>query len=105
MASLDDTAARRAHPRGSTWLMASEAGFLVALTVADLYGAVPLSRTPFLLVLGWISLRVRGLGWRDVGFAPPRNWPRALILGTLAGLAPELFSTFVTVPLLSQAAG
>jgi uncharacterized protein len=105
MASLGDTTAHRAQPRGSTWLTAGEAGFLVALTVADLYAMVPLSRTPFLLVLGWISLHLRGLGWRDVGFARPRDWPQALLLGTLFGLALELFSTFVTVPLLSQAAG
>jgi uncharacterized protein len=105
MASREDTAAPRAHPGESPWLVAIEAAFLVALTVADLYGAVPLSRTPFLVALGWMSLRLRGLGWRDVGFARPRDWRRALLLGTLAGLALELFSTFVSVPLLSQVAG
>jgi membrane protease YdiL (CAAX protease family) len=83
----------------------AELAFLVALTVADSYGAVPLSRTPFLLVLGWISLRLRGLGWRDVGFRRPRNWPRALALGAVAGICFELFCTFVTLPLISRLTG
>lgn len=93
------------RPRASRWLAAGEFVALAALAAADFYSLVPLSRTPFLLVLGWISLRLRGLGWRDVGFVRPRRWTRVLALGSLAGIAMELFSTFVSVPLLSQLTG
>jgi len=78
---------------------------VAALYTADVYGYVPLSTTPFFFMLGWASLRARGLRWRDVGFTAPTSWPRALLLGAIAGTAMELVSTFVTVPLLSRATG
>jgi len=71
----------------------------------DFYGVVPISSTPFLVVLGWISLRLRGLRWRDAGFTRPPDWPRAILLGCAAGILMELFATFVTVPLLTQLTG
>ncbi len=82
-----------------------EIALFVALVAGDFYGVVPVSSTPFLLALGWISLRLRGLGWRDVGFVRPPRWSRALVLGSVAGVAMELFATFVTVPLLSHLTG
>jgi len=82
-----------------------ELAIVVALVVGDFYGVVPLSSTPLFLVLAWVSLRVRGFRWRDVGFIRPRSWSEALALGILAGIGMELFSTFVTVPFLSRLAG
>ena len=105
MSSVENVAIRDTRWRDSRWLLLGESAFVVALAVADLYGLVPLSRTPFLLLLGWISLRLRGLGWRDVGFVRPRDWRRAIALGSLAGVAMELFSTFVSVPFLSRLVG
>ncbi|HEV2844071.1 MAG TPA: type II CAAX endopeptidase family protein [Thermoanaerobaculia bacterium] len=91
--------------RTSRWLALIEIALVLALVAGDFYGLVPVTSTPFFLVLGWISLRLRGRGWRDVGFVQPRNWPRALGIGCLAGIGMELFSTFVTVPFLSQLTG
>ena len=71
------------HP---TWLALLELLALVALTTADAFGFVPLSRTPFLLLLGWASLRLRGLAWRDVGFAHPPRMARAIAIGIAAGV-------------------
>jgi hypothetical protein len=95
----------RAPSGRSRWLALGEVAFIVALAVVDLYTAVPLSRTPFLLALGWLSLRLRGLGWRDVGFVRPGNWPRVLALGSLAGIGFEVFSTFVALPFWSRFTG
>jgi membrane protease YdiL (CAAX protease family) len=72
---------------------------------ADFYGVVPYTSTPFLLALGWVSLRLRGLRWPHVGLSRPPSWGRALLVGAVAGLAMELFATYVTVPLLSRLAG
>src|SRR5688572_3015137 len=91
--------------RESQWAAAAEVAIIVALVAGDYYGVVPVTSTPFFLVLGWLSLRLRGLGWRDVGFVRAPHWPRALAVGTIAGIAMELFSTFVAVPFLSRLTG
>lgn len=79
---------------------------LVVVTILVVYHErVPLSATPFLFVLAVISLRSRGLKWRDVGFVRPARWLPAIALGVVAGIAMELFSTFVTVPFLSNFEG
>ena len=89
----------------SRWSILLEAALVVALLVADRRGLVPLSNTPFLLALGWASLRLRGLRWRDAGFPSRGEWPRALALGGAAGLAMELFAIFVTEPAIARLTG
>jgi uncharacterized protein len=105
MNTAAEPAASTASRRESRGRALAEVGLVAALMAGDFYGVVPVSSTPFLLALGWISLRLRSLRWRDVGLARPPSWPRALALGTAAGLAMELFATFVTVPLLSRLTG
>ncbi len=105
MTSAGEPRASVAPWQQGRWLALGELALVVAFAVADLSGAIPLSKTPFLLALGWLSLRLRGLGWRSVGFARPRNWTQALALGSLAGIAMELLSTFVTVPFWSRLTG
>jgi uncharacterized protein len=92
-------------PSRRRWLALVDLAAVVALVAADFYGVVPFSSTPFLLILGWVSLRLRGQRWRDVGLAAPRSWRQSLLIGTAAGIVLELFSTLVTVPLLSRLAG
>lgn len=107
MTSPDPKAAPAAAParRDHTRWAAVEVALAIALVLADYLEIVPWSSTPFFLALGWISLRRRGLGWRDVGLVRPASWPRTLLLGGLAGVALEAFSTWVSVPLLSRLAG
>lgn len=87
------------------WFALIEFAVVGALYAADVYGYIPLSTTPFFLALGWVSLRLRGLRWRDVGFLRPQRWGRTLLIGTLAGAAMEVVSTWITVPLLSRVTG
>ncbi len=91
--------------RQSPWLAVVEVALAVAVIVADRYGLVPLSNTPFLLILGWISLRLRGLRWRDVGFVRPRSWLRTLAIGSAAGIGLELLALSVTEPLFARLVG
>jgi membrane protease YdiL (CAAX protease family) len=69
---------------------------VAAVFVADRFHLVPLSKTPFLLLIGWASLRLRGLRWRDVGLRAPPSWPRAIAVGVVAGIAMEALDLFVT---------
>lgn len=92
-------------PRHDRFLLAGEFCAIVALAIADARGFVPLSRTPFLLLLCWASLRLRRLQWRDIGLTrPPRMW-RAVAIGIVAGLVIELFAVHVTTPLIATVTG
>lgn len=82
-----------------------ECAALVALTIADVLGWVPLSRTPFLVLLAWVSLRLRGMAWRDLGLRRPERWRSAIALGVAAGLALEGFASLVTTPLIAAVTG
>jgi uncharacterized protein len=91
--------------RQSPWLAVGELALVVSLVVADTYGLVFFSKTPYLLALGWISLRLRGVGWRGVGFTVPAGWRRAVALGTVAGILLEILSSFVVEPTLARLFG
>src|SRR5215467_6668056 len=88
--------------RDSLWLFLVELAIVAALFVADIYQHIYFSKTPYLFLLGWASLRLRGLRWKDVGFARPRNWGKAVIIGVVAGACFQIFELFVTQPLLAH---
>jgi membrane protease YdiL (CAAX protease family) len=74
---------------------------IVALIfVADAHHLIPLSKTIPLVLLGWLSLRLRKLRWRDVGLTLYRSWKRSIALGLALGVALEALELFVTQPLL-----
>lgn len=74
---------------------------LVALLVVS-----PLpSATPFLLLLGWLSLWLRRDGWRKIGMSRPANWPRTLLWAMGLGLGYQAFSIFILVPILQRLTG
>jgi membrane protease YdiL (CAAX protease family) len=86
--------------RQSKWLIWIELLIVALIFVADAKHLIPLSKTPFLLAFGWISLRVRKLRWRDVGLSRFKNWGTTLAYGLAAGLALEAFQLFISQPLL-----
>mgnify|MGYP005810563803 CR=1 FL=1 len=73
--------------------------------VADTKGLIPLSKTPVLLAVGWISLRLRKLGWRDVGLSRYRTWAATVLAGVAVGLALEAFQLFISQPFLVHVLG
>ena len=91
--------------RESKWLALGELVLVFLLFIADQHHLVPLSKTPFLLLLAWGSLRLRKVRWRDIGFFRNRSWPRTLALGIGGGLLLEVFQLFVTQPLLVRLTG
>src|SRR5262245_32130414 len=86
-------------------LAVAEFLLIAAIFVADEAGLIPVTKTPVLLGVAWMSLRLRGKRWRDVGLVRPESWPRAIAIGTVAGLAIELLALFVTEPLFARLAG
>ena len=56
-------------------------------------------------LLGWISLRVRGLRWRDVGLARYRILANDDRNGVVLGTVLETFQLLVTQPILAKLVG
>ena len=78
----------------------------VALVLgANVFDVVPVSGTPWLVLLGWLSLRMRGLGWRSVGLRRPTNWLLTIAVALVAGAALQVISEFVTEPLIERLTG
>jgi membrane protease YdiL (CAAX protease family) len=89
----------------SHWLIAVEFALIGSVFVADSFHHIYLSKTPYLLVLGWFSLAIRGQRWRAVGLRIPNDWQRHLLIGILVGVAMELLELYVTQPLLVTVTG
>lgn len=93
------------HPRGanSKFVAIGELTLVGLIFLADWYRwhhLIRLNKTPYIFVLAWISLRLRGLRWKSVGLAIYRTWAQSLAFGILLGLGMELLELFVTQPLL-----
>jgi len=86
--------------RDSKALVLGEIVVVVLIFVADYLHVIPFSKTPFLFLLGWISLRMRGMRWKDVGLTRFRSWGVTLVLGAAGGIGMELLQLLVTQPLL-----
>ncbi len=86
--------------RQSKWLAVAELIVVALIFFADFKHHIIFSKTPYLLLFGWLSLRARKLRWRDVGLKRFRNWKTTIPLGIAAGLLLESFELFVSQPLL-----
>ena len=86
-------------------LLPLEVALFAGVFWADAAGWVPLSKTPFLFLIAWASLRLRGLRWRDVGLRLPVRWQRIVAIGVAAGIAMWLLEFFVTMPMLHRVLG
>lgn len=97
-----DNAVSQPRTKRDIWLVPFEVAILACLFVADAYHHILLSKTPYLFLLGWASLRWRGMRWKDVGFTRPRCWGVAMLVGVLFGLFIEAFELFISQPLLAR---
>ena len=94
--------------KDSRWLILVEFTIFALIWFADVYHwhhVIFFSKTIYLLALGWISLRVRGLKWKDIGFQVYRTWARTIAIGVLVGVGIEVLELFITQPLLVRLTG
>jgi CAAX protease family protein len=99
------TAAEPGGWKSSRWLALCEIAIVVLLFVADWNRLIPISKTPFILLLGWVSLRNRKIGWKEIGFHLFRNWQMTLLAGIAGGIFIEGLELFVTQPILVRLTG
>ena len=78
---------------------------IAGIYLADWNHYVIPSKVPYLLAVAWVSLHLRQLRWRDVGFRLYRDWPTTLAIGVAAGIAMEMLELFFTQPLLFASPG
>jgi membrane protease YdiL (CAAX protease family) len=90
---------RKAH------LLPFELALFALIFWADGAGFIPLSKTPFLFLVAWASLRLRGLGWRSAGLNRDRRWLALLGIGIAAGAAFWALEFFVENPVLYRLTG
>jgi uncharacterized protein len=86
--------------RQSKRLAVAELIVVALIFYADFKHHIYFSKTPYLLLFGWLSLRMRKLRWRNVGLCRFRNWKTTIALGIVAGILLESFELFVSQPLL-----
>jgi membrane protease YdiL (CAAX protease family) len=88
------------------WAAGLEILLVLALTIGHRVGRViPIDETLPILVLGWVSLWLRGTGWKGVGFQGPATWLRAIVLGIGTGVLLQVLSVFVAEPLIAHLTG
>jgi membrane protease YdiL (CAAX protease family) len=77
---------------------------LVIATVfhLDYLDLLPVSKTPYLFLLGWISIRLRGLRWKDVGLTFDQPLLKLFAIGLVVGVAMEGLELFATQPILTR---
>ena len=99
---MADSISLQQRARNSLGLLIAEFAIVAGLFVADVYHHIFFSKTPYLFLLGWVSLRLRRMRWKDVGFARPKSWGNSFGVGVAVGVAMELFELFVSQPLLAR---
>jgi uncharacterized protein len=96
---------REVSPRERVWA-AAELLVAGALVVgANVFDVVPVSETPWLVAVGWLSLRRRRLTWRTLGLKQPASWITTIGLALAAAVALQLLSQFVTEPIVDRVTG
>ena len=88
--------------RNNWWLVVAEVAIVASLFYADVHHHIYVSKTLYLFLLGSASLRLRGMRWKDVGFARPRSWGKTILIGVVVGLVMEALELFITQPLLAR---
>src|SRR5437879_9372531 len=91
--------------RDNRWLVLVEFAVVVAIYVASQHHILKVSATPYLLLLAWISLRLRRVQWKEIGFARYRTWATTLLIGITGGVGLELFDLYGKQPLLTRLLG
>jgi len=91
----------RAEFRQSRVSLIAELAIALAGLAFGYAGLIPLGATPVLVVLGGLSLWLRGDGLKRVGLGTQQGWSRAALLGLVAGVGYQFLSLYVVEPLIA----
>jgi membrane protease YdiL (CAAX protease family) len=91
--------------RESRWLILVEFALVVCIYVGREHHILKVATIPYLFLLAWVSLRIRRLQWKQIGFTRYRTWTKTLLLGIAAGVGLELFDLFGKQRILTRLLG
>jgi membrane protease YdiL (CAAX protease family) len=91
--------------RESRWLILVEFALFGGIFVGRQHHVLKVAAIPYLLLLAWISLRVRRLQWKQIGFSRYRTWAGTFLLGVAGGVGLELFDLFGKQRILTRLLG
>jgi len=87
--------------RENRFVIAVELLFVILFQILHALRIIPTAAI-FLFVLGWISLRLRKMNWKHVGFSRPVNWTHTIGIGILAAILFQVLSIWLIVPLIQN---
>src|SRR5689334_15299716 len=86
--------------RDRIWALFELAAIAGLVLGANVFKVVPVTETPWLVLLGWWSLRRRGKGWQGVGFSRPNLRWSIVGLGLVAGIGLQLLDWALLGPVV-----
>ena len=75
-------------------------GLIFTIDYYHWHHLILISKTLYILLFAWLSVRLRGQTWKSLGWGLYSSWSRTLGFGLLFGVANELLELFITQPLL-----
>lgn len=87
-----------------SYLTALEASLFLSIVILRYMGYVPISSTPWLLLIAVTYLKLSHRTWRDFGLNT-ETLKSDIYLGTLLGIALQLFGTFIQEPFFDHLIG
>lgn len=101
---MEDVGGRPGWRDGSSFAALEFALFVIVFALGT-YNYLPISHTPYLFLLAWFLLIVRGKRWADVGLRWPKHALSAVLLGAAAGVALTLHELILLEPLVRSWTG
>lgn len=90
--------------RDNRFAIFAEVMFVISIYALRINGLLPMSKIPVLLI-GSLSLWLRGSGWREIGLARPGSWKKTIFAGVGIAVLDTMFGLVVILPLLHWITG
>lgn len=87
--------------RENRFVIAIELLLIITFQILHALRIIPTAAI-FLFILGWISLRLRKMSWKQIGFSRPVNWAHTIGVGIVAAILFQMLSIWLIVPLIQM---
>lgn len=90
--------------RENRWAAIFEVLIALGLVLLTAIEWLPTPTIP-MLVVAWVSLWMRRVGWRGVGLHSPGSWRKIILIGLAGGIGYQALDVLVIAPLLERITG